>query len=1719
MYNPAEVSERIKAEFIDYLTTSFSTCEENVNNQFRKELSQIIARGPFVDIKSVFQKGSSLAELIERGDGRFSRLFYDIEKNRTNKVIPPDRQLYSHQVSALNKIVDGKNIVVSTGTGSGKTLCFLLPIINTLLKEIEAGHTTPDGKLMSGVRALIIYPMNALANDQMKFIRKLLSDFDKISFGVYIGATEDEERKALSLYKEIIGGEPLPNEYLSRDKMKVTPPNILITNYAMLEHLLLRPADNAIFEKSDFQFIVLDEAHIYSGATGIETSFLVKRLQARMTTKKDGGTQFILTSATLGEGKDSFDEVVSFAKRLCNSGFDKNDIVTGVREEYSAEQSPIGFNPQLYIDLVDSTISVNDICSKYGLASLFSEDKAEVYYDICEKSAHYHRLRQYLYSVDASGFEIHDIARELGLSVDELIAFLSVCGQAIKSGTTLVDVRYHFFLRALEGAYLSLTGDRKLFLQRQQKYKDSAVFEIAVCKNCGEIGLYGKIEDDHLHQISQRYVAGEDCKYYHFEDDLKFKLDDDSEEEGNLDAKRYFLCSKCGAVTRDKEATHCDCGEHFYTPIIEVEKERCLACGSRNAFKRFYLSNDAATAVIATSLYDSLPEYETEIEIRVSTGGKFGFGVVSENTVTKRTPVTRQFLAFSDSRQEAAFFACYLDTSYKKFLGQRGLVHIIDDFKDDMITKPYSIKRLVDRLQNYFEANKSFSDEEHSDASMAEQYAWYAVVNELITQHGKNSLAGYGYLSFRYKGHDDELISNVANANGISTENARTLLNSLIEDIVTRGAVCLSRNDILSDEMKEDLFYTRNQPTVVITKQSESDVYSMSFCANIRDAEKGKYYPNKRVRLVCDVLGITEEQTNEFLKGYWNDILLSPGNSYGLKLISGNAYAMPVENFEILVSGSPSMKVYKCQRCGAVAFGNIDGKCVRPNCGGTVIKTTHTELVKNSHYFNLFRRNQMSPLIIKEHTAQLSKAEAAEYQKRFIDKKINALSCSTTFEMGVDLDTLETVFLRNVPPLPSNYIQRAGRAGRSTKAAAYALTYAKLSSHDFTYFKAPGKMIAGKIKTPLFSLSNEKVALRHVYAVALSAFLQRNEDVYHGDKADVFLNEDGYQRFYDYLLSKPDSLKDILERSFPKSLPIELLQKIDISSFGWVDGLIGEEGVLKLLVDDYKETIKQFDVAIRESRGNLQEQAKYDRRKKEFMERHFIEFLVRGNILPKYGFPVDTVELFQNGFSEYSRANIRKLQMQRDLQLAIADYAPGSEVVADGRIYRSRYIKRQSVGKKAWTTGYIAKCNNPDCGQVNFSHIKTNDIVCSACKQTIKKSRWDECISPVNGFVAEAKSDPVPMTRPDKNYRSDFEYVGNKERRYISGKRISIGGNAIEIYTTSNDSLLLHSNNEFYICRACGFSYGMVDTEIHRELKKQKRPYGGVGLVDMPKEHHTSNGMRCVSKALTPMKLYHVFKTDVLKIVFDKTSVELFGMASVMYALLETISTTLNIERSDINGCLRLITGDDGVSRFAIILFDSVPGGAGHVRRLVTDDGKVLRTILQNAYSLVANCSCDPSCYNCIRNYANSRIHDNLNRHLAADLLQYYITGEISIEDIREEIPIREEATVDISSEVGTAHAFEDYDDIVDDRCTELARTISEKIGSDPSHADTTLIINQNRKITAEVVWNNERIVLFNESQEEDCAFMEHNAREWIVVFENDGVDEVLSRIHDRSTE
>jgi ATP-dependent helicase YprA (DUF1998 family) len=248
------------------------------------------------------------------------------------KALRAERRLYRHQEQSIRAVGKGRNVVVATGTGSGKTESFLYPILLHLYQEFQAGTLCP------GVRALVLYPMNALANDQcdrLGEICKRLADENspfRLTFGQYIGETPESENDSQRHARDHMA-ERLPGELVLRSEMRTTPPHILLTNYSMLEYLLLRPDDSPLFDDGRarwWTFLVLDEAHQYRGAKGIEMAMLLRRLKQRL---REGGRtgpfRCLATSATLVGGEGDKSSVAQFAADLFGDTFNEQDVILG----------------------------------------------------------------------------------------------------------------------------------------------------------------------------------------------------------------------------------------------------------------------------------------------------------------------------------------------------------------------------------------------------------------------------------------------------------------------------------------------------------------------------------------------------------------------------------------------------------------------------------------------------------------------------------------------------------------------------------------------------------------------------------------------------------------------------------------------------------------------------------------------------------------------------------------------------------------------------------------------------------------------------------------------------------------------------------------------------------------------------------------------------------------------------------------------------------------------------------------------------------------------------------------------------------------------------------------------------------------------------------------------------------------------------------------------
>lgn len=1604
MFSPISAAENIKDEFISYISTLFHISDKEYARQFTAALKEegAITKGPYLDVSDSYKTGQSLKQLIAEGEA--SSLFEQLEGNLPDgeREIQINRSLYLHQEKALRKTNKGRNLIVTTGTGSGKTECFIIPIVNHLLREAERGTLT------SGVRAILIYPMNALANDQMKRLRNLLKSYQDITFGVYNSSTKQNEQDGIAeygkIYKDTNGYpvKPLPNEIVSRDQMQQTPPHILVTNYAMLEYMMLRPNDDLVFSGAKLRYLVLDEAHIYRGATGMETSLLLKRLKARIS--NPANVLHILTSATLG-GKEADADIVKFAETLCNASFLAEDIIRSQSIVPSYDKEAVCIPLPLFAELVNPEKPLNDIAADYGLTVPDGQSDAEFLYELCINASVYRQLRRII----SKPMTISEITWELNhyqsATEQDVVNVINVATQAEKNKAALIKARYHMFAKALEGAYITLGSSKQLMLNRtcfitkgDEAWK---VFECAICDDCGQIAVVGREQDGYLEFANNLHDP--DIEYYLLRDshdsDFDFEEEEDEDEEstGEIGKNDYLLCAKCGAIIHESLKTDipCKCGIGNFIKIRKARKSevrgdgKCSSC-NLGKLKTFYLGYDAATAVLGTSLFEELPESEKMLKSKKLESGakKSLFRSAKTSQQVDIIKKKRQFLSFSDSRGEAAFFASYMTSSYREFLRRRGIWHVVDKNKENMAEHPWGIQSFIDELTSYFDACRTFAEPGDKGTenltAVSRKNAWIAVLNEMVNARRSTSLVSMGVIRFHYKGNSEDIMEGVAEEYGQNAEDVKALFDLLAMDIVYHGA--LEGDCDLTDDEREYIFYAPKPKRVKRCKDLDKDkkkAYLAGWSAACR--KNGNLLKNGRLKRVMKVIDLDEAAANELLQMYWDEVLRGEES---LSIAGNDEFYFSTNKFTIS-AGTEAVPIYVCDVCGKTSMINCKGMCTTLKCGGHLRLTTHAELLDNNHYAKLYCSQLMKPLHIKEHTAQLGRAEQQKYQEMFVNKEINALSCSTTFEMGVDVGDLEIVYLRNMPPSPANYVQRAGRAGRSRNAAAFSLTYSKLSSHDFTYYKNPENMITGKIRVPMFAVKNEKVILRHIFAVALSDFFAKQVDVYNSNNADVLLNGDGWERLCAYLQNKPEHLKAILEASIPSAMH----ETMGILDYSWADKLIGKDGILAIAVDEFRETVRYYEEETENllKKGLTQEAAacekklwSYRRRKDDNRGRNeLIEFLVRNNVLPKYGFPVDTVELYQNS----NVATDKKLQMVRDLQLAIAEYAPDAQVVADGKLYTSRYIRKlpQTTGQ-AWEVAYIAQCKNPSCLTWNHRTMVSDSSSeqCVSCHEIIE--RWETAIEPRKGFVADSKPKDVPMRKPDKSYRSDDYYIGDAQRQIMQKYAFVMSdGNKLQMETSVNDSLIVVCNDDFYVCEHCGYAESVSENMENANFNSHQKT--------LKRKHITPWGKNC-EHLLVKYKLCHVFKTDVVRLVFSTYQAgKQDVMLSVMYALLEALSSVLDIERNDIKGCLHKVILNNNMI-YSIVLYDAVPGGAGHVRRLVTEDGNIFQQVVEKAIAITKACNCSPSCYSCLRNYYNQKIHDKLNRKYAYDFLESYI-GEL----------------------------------------------------------------------------------------------------------------------------
>ncbi len=1388
--------ERIRQRYENYLKTSFFFKDSSLRASFQRALRKegSLLKGPFPEAHRGFVRGLCTRALT-------TECFSDGAGDLMPALI--DGRLYTHQERAIRATyVDGMNVVVATGTASGKTESFLYPILFELYRQHLAGRLSEPG-----VRAMILYPMNALANDQRERLGTICRNLSeaasgfKPTFGQYIGQTpenaKDTWRNAAARAED-----RLPGELVFRDEMRRSPPHVLLTNYSMLEYLLIRPDDSPLFDAGrgvHWQFIVLDEAHQYRGARGMEMGMLIRRVKQRL---RDGGRQgpfrCIATSATItsGQGEEDRRLVAEFASELFGEPFSKPAIIFG--------------------------------------ESLGSDDNGP-------------------------------------------------------------PRRYHAFLRALEGAFLVHQGDGVDAVVLNRKRADEGgtagePLEIALCRECGQHYYVGQ---EHRGKLRE---ANRDPSRPGFGVDYYLPTDD-----GDL-----LLCRRCGALSQSAP----DCGCDAAIPVRKCashernrdQLKQCVVCGYRRGgvgdpVQEIVHGSDGPNSVIATALHELLPV------------GR------------------RKVLAFADSRQEAAFFAWYAEESYEKLRDRNLILRAI--FSDSVAEEGLSIDDLRNRLLREWENAGLISGADTREQRT--RLALTAILREAMTDEKRLSLSGVGLVKWFVALPRNTCVPSVMRDRpwNFSDDEAHAMIGYLLDEMRPRRAMSLPKGAGTPDW--KDISPWPQQAFGIVPPRGRRNVFQWG--------GSNSKVVNHFLRRLLAGTGLSEDAKRstslELMKEIWRELRDHVHDPILLRAQVNGTFHL--DSRWLRIKPARLEKIWECGTCAALASHNIRGICPRNLCPGTLSPVNRERLAGN-HYRILYESPGFPPeLRAEEHTAQIDSEEARQRQERFKNGAIHLLSSSTTFEVGVDLGNLDSVFLRNVPPESFNYAQRAGRAGRRNTPG-LVLTYCRRNPHDLYHYENPiDRVIDGAVHPPRLHLTNEKIVLRHMVAVALSEFFK--QDRVRFQNVEAFVGDWHVPQATSNLLCFCENNWE-LKRTLSHIVPENMHSRVGIQDDGWIVKIAGEDSRLALAEAEVCTDFITMEVLRKGyfDQGKDSLVGRIGRRMRTISSERTLNFLSRKAVIPKYGFPVDVVELDVRSVDGKPTG----VALQRDLSQAIAEYAPGGKVVANKLEWESCGVK--AVAGKAWP---VRNYRYDDAR--NFTQWNEGE---SGAPPGGRKY-----LIPEFGFVTPLFKKPSePQGRAQRLYttRPFFRgFVEQPESRTILGVQVTRAVPGVLV-------ILCEGKNRegFYICRSCGSH-----------------------MTTAQANHKSPSGSDCMG-TLERFSLGHELATDVVRLQFPMVHSE-WDAYSVAYAILLGAADTLEVPDTDLNVT---ITGGDQPGESAVVLYDNVPGGAGLVAQLEREE--VFARVLDSATERVrGNCGCDSSCYGCLRSYRNQFAHAHFDRVRALEVL------------------------------------------------------------------------------------------------------------------------------------
>ncbi|WP_417228299.1 DEAD/DEAH box helicase [Amphritea sp.] len=1596
---------------------------------------------------------------------------------------------YTHQVKSWNTLLADKpkSAVITTGTGSGKTECFMIPILQDLVNEYEQGDSA-----LVGVRALFLYPLNALINSQRERLDAWTAPFsDNIRFCLYNGNTEENE----STVRKTQGKRP--NEILSRERLRKEPAPILMTNATMLEYMLVRQVDDPILrisrERQSLRWIVLDEAHTYIGSQAAELSLLLRRVVEAFG-KQAHEIRFVATSATIS-GEGATEKLQTYLASLAGVPNDQVVVIGGSRQVPTVAHEPEPVRALTEIGDIDRGMSI-------------SRDR---YSALCNHPLAY-RVRQTLIGSDKP-LDLNDLIdvvapmlvnKQKAAQQQELLQWIDLMSdtQSMEGESPFLKLRGHLHQRMLHGLWscidpkCSAKSDNLkqwpfgnvYVTQRARCECNAPVYELAFCNSCKTPHLVAEDVKGVLRQASP--YSGDEFSL----------LDDSSNEsvpevkETKYAAKQSLVLASASAVCKSYETQSfnmqsAELGALSAPAVIDVkyhteEGSVCSECGESGhrpaGFLRkcylgapFYVSNAVPTVL------EFCPDPKKE-DLPKGT---------SPDSLPGRG---RKLITFTDSRQGTARMAVRMQQEAERSR-LRGLVFQVLRNRQGLenMKSPSLPDKSAEQLLKEAEQLEQLGMTDLAQQRRDEAYlklspvsgvkqvtlGWSDLVSDLAAANDiKFSILDYNRYANPefFGGHDNSLtLSNLLllrefarrpkNQNSSETlalvqvgyqglDSIQAVPRFWAETLAPKLDDTQEREALNLQDWKDFLkvaldFYVREN-TFIVMNDNERYWLGAKFSPKELVAPKIDYQDTARVkswpqfksgrqpsRLAKLLIhgaeldpdsSIDRDKINEWLRSAWQEltrlqILQSSGGGYTLArqaitfALPQKAWACPF-TYRLLDTTFRGLTPYiprKAERtqllCLQVTVPDFTALAPEGEDEGALKairnKVAHNNIIQQLRQVNLW--SDISDRTVEggfyyrtaEHSAQQSSKRLEGYEELFKAGKVNVLNCSTTMEMGVDIGGISAVVMNNVPPHPANYLQRAGRAGRRNEARAVAYTLCKFDPHNTRVFNNPKWAFSTEIPAPVITLEAAPLVQRHINSYLLSQFL-KTQTGSGGDRTRLTVQwffhagEGVVGDFIDWLGSEAKSFEEGAKRIVKRTaLELSGIEVLAIKS----------SEAIRRLASDWQQEYRQINLRL-----NVANDPNYKKALELEKARHEGEYLLKElaarAFLPGYGFPTNVVALNtyniedfknkKNGQADKKKTGrednifIYKEQPSRGLDIAVREYAPGAQVVIDGRVYRSAGIKMQSYhegasgsSQKFDLSWQCVNCGTPGYQEHAYSH--SDEIYCSQCDVKIPDYLIKKVLRPL-GFVTD-------FYEPTTNDVSSQKFMPlERPLAHVNGAVVSLPDPACGFVRFGEDGqIVVRSGGEngqgFAVCMSCGRADSMTSHDelpLGMEPDKSHRPIGGATGSKSKPECSGERVMRNIY-------LGYRSRTHVVEWAFrnpltgewipeDETGRVIATTLAV--ALRDAVSDQLGIASSEMGFGIRpdrdLETGE---KRYIVQVYDNVPGGAGFVLTALQEMTALLSAALKK---MECSANCETACSACLASKDSRVEFEQLDRQL-----------------------------------------------------------------------------------------------------------------------------------------